>query len=238
MILNNDVLRYILDFVDIETLLTMENIDPFIDEYIYKKDWKIIWQKICIKKKTAINEFHKRRNNEQLNNQDYKEIVNLAGFKGCMFCCNTRINKVYWQYKVRCCKDCLYHKTIGEWEFEKYLDKQHYEHLPYMMRNMYNSTFGSYTISFYWKESIDDLRKLHPYIPPAPQPLIIKKDINIERQNVLDNLLLKEKNDIDIPLLILYSKTYVSIIKAKGKLNVNKVGPKLQIILEEMNNKK
>jgi len=61
--------------------------------------------------------------------------VNLAGFKGCMFCCNTRINKVYWQYKVRCCKDCLYHKTIGEWEFEKYLDKQHYEHLPYMMRN-------------------------------------------------------------------------------------------------------
>ena len=234
MNLNDDVLTNIIDFIDIKTILKLD-INPFFNEYINNKDWKALWDLTCKKNKTALKEFHKRKGNDNLNNSDYKEIVQLAGFKGCMFCNNTRISKVHWEYKVRCCKDCLYSRTIGEWEFEKYLDKKHYTHLPYVQRSMYNSLFGYYLISFYWKESIDELFELYPYIPPPPQPLVKEEHINTERKKVIDELLKKE--NIDVENALFYSKTYASIIKAKGKLNVKRCIYKISIINDELNKK-
>lgn len=231
MNLHTDVLLYILDFIDIKTLVNL-NINPFFNDYIDKKDWKNLFNLMYNKNITLRKEYNKRKNNDNLKNNDYKEIIKLAGFKGCMFCNKKNITKVYWEFKVRCCKDCLYSRTIGEWKFEKYLDKKHYLHLPYIKKNMYNSLFGYYSIYFFWKKNIDELLKIHPYIPPVPIPLVEKEYINNERKKVIDELLIKE--NINIEKALLYSKTYASIIKAKGKLNVKKCIPKIIIINNEL----
>ena len=79
------------------------------NEYIKNKDWKSIW--LTINKKSAISEFSKKTNFTA--NKDYKNVVKLAGFTGCMMCNKKNIRKVWWEFDIRCCAECLHANTIG-----------------------------------------------------------------------------------------------------------------------------
>jgi len=241
--LSEDVIKYIIDFCDIPTLYSF-CVNKNLTEYINGKNWKNIWLYVSNYKKTALTEFDKKTT--PTNDSDYKDVIRLAGFNGCMFCKNKNIRKVWWQFKVRSCAECLYDRTIGEWEFENKLPKQVYENLPYTTKQMYNRYFGTYTIKFYWKTKINELLRLHPPAPPPPpvEPKRIKKiptseEIEIQKNRkdeinqicLLHNIVLNDAGT--------YSETYNKNIKIMSKLQKkNFIDNKIPQIQKEITEKK
>lgn len=105
---------------------------------------------------------HNIKFSRQLNS---KQLLELYGRTGCQFCNKPRIRKVYENYNVRCCTDCLYSKTISNYiirydykfnDFECLEDarKRHVDMYNPYARSFYNR---SYTATFYWKEDVDRL---------------------------------------------------------------------------------
>lgn len=250
--LSEDIIKYIIDFCDIPTLFSLSCTNKELRTYINNKDWKQIWLQIIQHKKTAVSEFEKKTN--ITSDTEYKDIVRLAGFTGCMLCKKQNIRKVWWQFKIRSCTECLYERTIGEWEFEDKIPKHTYANLPYTTKQMYNKYYRNYTIKFYWKAKIDEILLLYPPPPPPPTPQTplpvspkkekIKKiptEREIEnqknRKEDIDNIC--SLNDIILTDAALYSETYNKNIKISSKLQKkNFIESKLPEIKREIAAKK
>ena len=230
MFLCDEIIKIIIDFCDIPTMFSMY-INKDLTKYIDEQNWKTIWFQMCQNKKSIINEFEKKTT--PTSDNEYKNIVRLAGFNGCMICNKKNIRKVWWEFNIRCCLDCLTTKTIGEWEFEKKLPKETYSQLPYTTKQMYNRYFGNYIIKFYWKKNIDELLLLYPQTPLQP-PIIIKAKIEkvkkvpthkeIENQKLrkieIDNLCIS--NNILLTDAVTMSETYKKTINVMAKLQKKK----------------
>jgi hypothetical protein len=233
MYLCDEEIKSIIDYCDLQTMLSF-SVNKEFSKYIDEKDWKSIWVQIIKNKKSksAINEFEKKSTPTMDN--EYKNVVKLAGFTGCMICNKTNIRKVWWEFNIRSCLDCLSRKTIGEWEFEKKIPNAAYSHLPYNTKQMYNKYFGNYSIKFYWKKNIDELILLH-YRPPSPPPppVIIPKPEKIKkvpteteaenqklRKIEIDNLCIS--NDIVLADAVTMSETYKKNIVIMAKLQKKK----------------
>jgi hypothetical protein len=243
MSLCDEIMKTIIDYCDIPTLFSM-SVNKEFTKYIDEKDWKTIWLQIIKNKKSALTEFEKKSTATMDN--EYKNVVKLAGFTGCMICNKPNIRKVWWEFNIRCCIDCLSTKTIGEWEFEKKMPKDAYSHLPYNTKQMYNRYFGNYIIKFYWKKKIDELLLLYPPPPPpppiikAPKPEKIKKvptETELENQKLrkteIDNLCIL--NNIVLQDAIEMSETYKKNITIKAKLQKkNFIDTKIPEIIKEI----
>lgn len=229
MFLCDEIMNNIIDFCEIETMFSMY-INKDLKKYIDEKNWKMIWVQMCQNKKSILNEFEKKTT--PTTDIEYKNIVKLAGFTGCMVCSKKNIRKVWWEFNIRCCIDCLTTKTIGEWEFEKKLPKETYSHLPYNTKPMYNRYFGNYIIKFYWKKNIDDLLLLYPPIP-LPAPNIInhikvksEKIKKLPTEEEVENQKLRKididkvciLNDIELTEASIMSDTYKKNIVIMAKL--------------------
>ena len=245
--LSEDIIKYIIDFCDVETLYSFCVVNKKLTDYINRKDWKNIWLQITKHKKTALTEFDKKTTST--NDSEYKDIVRLAGFSGCMFCEKKNIRKVWWQFNVRSCAECIYDRTLGEWEFENKLPKHVYENLPYTTKQMYNRYYGTYIIKFYWKPKINELLRLHPPAPPPPppppaEPKRIKKihtDQELEtqrnRKDEINNICLS--HHIQLNEAEIYSETYNKNIKVMSKLQKkNFIECKIPEIQKEITAKK
>jgi hypothetical protein len=213
-LLPEDIIKQIIDYCDIQTWFSFY-VNKSISKYIDEKDWKKIWLEISKCKKTAIIEFDKK-STPTLDNE-YKDVVRLAGFTGCMICKRKNIRKVWWEYRIRSCPDCLYEKTVGEWEFENKIPKNMYENLPYTTKQMYNRYFGNYIIKFYWKQKINELLLLIapppeqiPEPPKSVKPKKIPTEKDIQNQNhrkeETDKLCVSHNISLDDALQ--YSETY------------------------------
>lgn len=246
--LSEDIIKYIIDFCDVPTLYSC-CINKNLTDYIHRKDWKNIWLQITKHKKTALTEFDKKTT--PTNDSEYKDIVRLAGFSGCMFCEKKNIRKVWWQFKIRSCAECIYDRTIGDWEFEDKLPKHVYENLPYTTKQMYNRYYGTYIIKFYWKSKINELLRLHPPVPhppPPPVPLAQPKRINkIPTEQELETQRNRKEEINSICLLHniqlneaeIYSETYNKNIKVMSKLQKkNFIQSKIPEIQKEITAKK
>ena len=248
--LSEDIIKYIIDFCDIPTLFYLSCTNKELRTYINNKDWKQIWLQIIQHKKTAVSEFEKKTN--ITSDAEYKDIVRLAGFTGCMLCKKQNIRKVWWQFKIRSCTDCLYERTIGEWEFEDKIPKHTYTNLPYTTKQMYNKYYKNYTIKFYWKTQIDEILLLYPPPPPTPQTHLsispkkekIKKipttqEIENQKNRKEDINNICELNYILLTDAVLYSETYNKNIKISSKLQKkNFIESKLPEIKREIAEKK
>lgn len=246
MLLCDEIIKNIIDYCNIPTLFSFI-VNKDFTQYINEKDWKRIWLHISNNKKYALNEFEKKTTNTRDN--EYKMVVKLAGFTGCMICNKTNIRKVWWEFKLRCCVDCLSEKTIGEWEFEKKIPKEAYSHLSYSSKQMYNRYFGNYIIKFYWKKTINELLLLYPPNPvtlhntitikPIKSPKIkkIPTELEIEKQKQrkidIDNICLS--NNILLEDASIMSKTYKeNIMKMSNIQNKNFIDTKIPEIKKEI----
>ena len=249
VVLSEDIIKYIIDFCDIPSLLKLSDVNKNIRTYINNKDWKQIWLQIIQNKKTALSEFEKKTT--LTIDSDYKEIVRLAGFTGCMLCNKKNIRKVWWQFKIRSCTECLYERTIGEWEFEDKIPKDTYKDLPYTTKQMYNKYYRNYTIKFYWKPKIEELLLLYPPQPPAPSsPPMPPKQKRIKKEPTTQELenqtiRIEEINNICLLNNIVlndaksYSETYNKNIKITSKLQKkNFIDSKIPEITREIADKK
>ncbi|RIA84682.1 hypothetical protein C1645_831904 [Glomus cerebriforme] len=48
-----------------------------------------------------------------------RQYVRLVLERGCQFCGKTKIRKVYWEFLVRCCEDCLKERTLRQEEIRQ-----------------------------------------------------------------------------------------------------------------------
>ncbi|RIB25416.1 hypothetical protein C2G38_2165929 [Gigaspora rosea] len=46
-------------------------------------------------------------------NMDERQYVKLLSERGCQFCKRPRIRRIYWAFRVRCCKPCLSERTMS-----------------------------------------------------------------------------------------------------------------------------
>ncbi|KAL3136255.1 hypothetical protein ABBQ32_007264 [Trebouxia sp. C0010 RCD-2024] len=85
-----------------------------------------------------------------------RDKLRLAGFVGCMLCGAKSIRKVYWEFNVRCCKDCLIKHSVAEYYLkEEYsLDPKSFQHLPSRQVELYHPRKGAFTMRTYWKDHL------------------------------------------------------------------------------------
>ncbi|KAL3152928.1 hypothetical protein ABBQ38_012231 [Trebouxia sp. C0009 RCD-2024] len=85
-----------------------------------------------------------------------RDKLRLAGFVGCMLCGAKSIRKVYWEFSVRCCKDCLIQHSVAEYILkEEYgLDPKSFQHLPSREVELYHPRKGAFTMKTYWKDHL------------------------------------------------------------------------------------
>jgi hypothetical protein len=247
----DEIIQNIIDYCDIQTLFSFI-VNRKFTNYINGKDWKKYWLEICKHKPSANTELEKKITDTMDN--EYKMVVKLAGFQGCMICNKKNIRKVWWEFNIRSCMNCIKTKTIGEWEFEKKIPKETYSHLPYTTKEMYNRYFRNYVIKFYWKKSINELLLLHPPKPPVlvllkntmkptklPKIKKIPSELEIEKQKQrkidIDNICLS--NDISLEDAATMSNTYKeNIIKMSKLQNKNFIDTKIPIIKQEIEEEK
>lgn len=88
-----------------------------------------------------------------------KEKLKLHWMTGCQFCKAPRIRKVYTEFNVRCCKDCLYVRTISDYQLEKVhlVNLNLLKSLPFTSADLWNRSVGSYRLNFYWTDSVIQL---------------------------------------------------------------------------------
>ena len=85
-----------------------------------------------------------------------RDLLRLAGFNGCMLCGAKAIRKVYWEYSIRCCKECLLKNSLAEAHLKKEfgLLPASFEHLPHRQVQMYKPHAGTFTFNAYWKPDL------------------------------------------------------------------------------------
>lgn len=109
-----------------------------------------------------------------------KERVLLFAYTGCQFCKRPRIRKVYEQFAVRCCTDCLHERTISDYRLRTlYLvEMSELANLPYTTHDMYNHHIGTYTLRFYWKDDVERLLglELDAYLRIKEEQIRVKRE--------------------------------------------------------------
>jgi hypothetical protein len=90
----------------------------------------------------------------------FKDQIKLYGSIGCELCNKPRIRKVYSEYGVRCCTDCLYANTVNEYRLgeDYFIPKSLVRNCRYRTVDMYNpysrAYSRDYTTNFYWTPDV------------------------------------------------------------------------------------
>lgn len=88
-----------------------------------------------------------------------KKLLMLHSMTGCEFCKAPRIRKIYTEFGVRCCKTCLFERTLSDYRLKTdyFVNVQsRLQHLPYTTCELWSRYAGSYTLRFYWKTQVED----------------------------------------------------------------------------------
>lgn len=109
---------------------------------IDREMWKVAWD-------TFIEGNEKLR---LVDATDPKHCLLLYSMHGCQFCKTPRVHKVYTAFQVRCCKSCLYERTISDYSLKStYLVSVcSLQDLPFITTELWNRQVGSYSLNFYW----------------------------------------------------------------------------------------
>ena len=146
--------------------LPIDVLNIIVDKYILTKPTIKTYLALACTNKTLyklMNDEEKykelsfQQNLDQVSNMTYKKKLRLYGCIGCELCKKPRVRKVYLDYGVRCCKDCLYANTINDYRLDDYLIQKHVvQRCRYRIATIYNpySYIHEYTTKFYWKPDV------------------------------------------------------------------------------------
>ena len=135
-----------------QTLLNLACVDKWFAAQLNQPSadvlWDAAWSNAKLKRPAAAAEEQKADTALSFKPRD---LLRLAGFNGCMLCGAKAIRKVYWEFSIRCCKDCLLEHSLAEKHIkQKYaLEPSSFQHLPHRQVQLYHA--GSFTIRTYWK---------------------------------------------------------------------------------------
>lgn len=159
--LPNDVLTIILQNVSkeivrknistpslaIKTLLRLESTSKYLKNIINNDIWKSAWD--------AYTESNPELKSIDANNP--KECLLLYSLTGCQFCKTPRIRKIYPEFRARCCKECLYARTISDYRLshDYLVDISQVKNLPSTRIELWARKIGTYRLNFYWKDDVE-----------------------------------------------------------------------------------
>jgi hypothetical protein len=111
--------------------------------------WNIAWN--------TYKELHDTNNGN--NTMQSKDKILLYALTGCQFCKAPRIRKVYEEFGVRCCKECLYERTISDYRLKTDfgINLNQLSNLPFTTADLYSRYNGSYSLDFYWIEDVEKM---------------------------------------------------------------------------------
>lgn len=98
--------------------------------------WEAAWA--CAKRKRPAAATEEQKANPALSIKT-RDKLRLAGFNGCMLCGAKSVRKVYWEFSIRCCKDCLTEHSLAENTLKHtfHLQPSTFQHLPHREVQMY-----------------------------------------------------------------------------------------------------
>lgn len=137
-----------------ETLLHLACVDKGLAEQLKQSSanvwWDAAWAAAKRKRPAAAAEGQKADPALTIKTRD---LLRLAGFNGCMLCGAKAIRKVYWEFSIRCCRDCLLKHSIAENTLKHTfaLQPATFQHLPHRLVEMYKPRAGSFSFNTYWK---------------------------------------------------------------------------------------
>ncbi|CAG8522973.1 26907_t:CDS:2 [Dentiscutata erythropus] len=108
-----------------------------------------------------------------------RQYVKLVLERGCQFCKKPKIRKVYFEFLVRCCEDCLKSRTIRQDQIEDIMPEfpNFYEiisglpFIPSWSRRDWDSDTEKNPSSLYWKADVIETIAEYKSIPDDPPTL-------------------------------------------------------------------
>lgn len=165
-----------------------------------------------------------------------KASLLLYSMTGCQFCKKPRIRKIYEEFNIRCCQECLYERTISDYRLKNdYLVNTQNLHLKYIKKDLWARQIGSYTLNFYSIKEVENKLQmsLQEYYIVAKE--IKDKNDAIERKRrfevnalrhskFMENLHLEIQNRINsVPFSKEFMDSFIESYKIEPETSVNKV---------------
>lgn len=114
--------------------------------------WITAWSAAKLKRSSAATE---EQQISQPTSFKPKDRLRLAGFVGCMLCGEKGIRKIYWEFRVRCCKDCLIQHSVADFYLNDYgLAPSCFQHLSSRQVELHHRCTGTFKVNTYWKDSL------------------------------------------------------------------------------------
>ena len=142
----------------LQSLLNLACVDRRFAIQLSKPSSNSIWHEawLVAKQNRPAAEVEAQQAGPALSELKPRDLLRLAGFTGCMLCeANSakRIQKVYWEFSIRCCKTCLTKHSMAELRIKREyaLEPEEYQHLPSRKVEMYKPCAGTFTFNCYWK---------------------------------------------------------------------------------------
>lgn len=133
-----------------ETLLSLAYVDKWFSTQLRHRSafvlWETVWSAWKLKRPAAAAVEEKKLGSSPTLNA--KDTLRLAGFDGCMLCGTKPMRNVWWDFKIRCCTECLLKHEVPEPHLQRYfgLMPASVQHLPHRQVSV-----GSFTINTYRK---------------------------------------------------------------------------------------
>ncbi|CAI2164738.1 5864_t:CDS:1 [Funneliformis geosporum] len=88
--------------------------------------------------------------------------------RGCQICKKPKIRKVYWAFRVRCCRECLLKYTKSEYRIlqELKISPMILYGLAYTTHCFWNKWNGEFPVKFYWISQVEKMDKEYRSLPP------------------------------------------------------------------------
>ena len=139
-----------------ETLLTLACTNKWFADKLKQPSadalWSTVWSAAQLKRSSAATE---EQQISQPTSFAPKDRLRLAGFVGCMLCGDKGIRKVYWEFRVRCCKDCLNQHSVADFYLDDYgLAPSCFQHLPSRQVELHHRRTGTFKVNTYWKDDL------------------------------------------------------------------------------------
>ncbi|CAG8641924.1 12820_t:CDS:1 [Funneliformis mosseae] len=88
--------------------------------------------------------------------------------RGCQICKKPKIRKIYWAFRVRCCRECLLKHTKSEYRIlqELKISPVILYGLAYTTHCFWNKWNGEFPVKFYWLSQVEKMEREYQSLPP------------------------------------------------------------------------
>jgi len=211
-----DLICYLATFLEPEDLYYLSQINIYIRTILFHPLSTSIWNNATLllidEDMISLNEYKMISYKNELSNY---QIIGTIFNKGCQKCGKCRIRKVYWEFRIRVCYNCLQDLTISDyWLTNTYkIDLNLLKDIPSIKKQFYNECkyIKFYNLTFYLIQDVE--QKLNMSLETIKENLRLETLKRNNLVNIFDKLIYSEFGNKTIyKLCPLYLQTRKDIL--------------------------